>query len=254
MRGRLLGATALPAPDRLSMRGSSTTPTAGVPTTLPSLRERDAIAVPGGTSGSFARMRRPRHRGDMSTADVATKPKTPDRRSPLPGAGAAPAASPGRARPGRPGGVRRWVRSARRPTAVDLFCGAGGLSLGLRDAGFTVLVGADSDPACVETHTANLGGLGYVGDLSDPTSCWSIWRAGGFAASIWSRAGRRVSRSRGPGRAKIRSLVARGRARRAGSAGAAVAGLHGGGRATAAPGGAGRERSRPSRPGTTAPS
>src|SRR5436190_18488600 len=64
--------------------------------------------------------------------------------------------------------VRRWVREARRPRAIDLFCGAGGLSLGLRDAGFTVLAGADSDPACVETHAANLGGLAYVGDLSDP--------------------------------------------------------------------------------------
>ena len=28
--------------------------------------------------------------------------------------------------------------------------------------------GADADPWAVETHTANLGGLGYVGDLTDP--------------------------------------------------------------------------------------
>src|SRR4051812_48977243 len=59
--------------------------------------------------------------------------------------------------------VRSWVREQREPTAVDLFCGAGGLSLGLRDAGFSVLVGADNDPWAVETHTANVGGLGYVG-------------------------------------------------------------------------------------------
>ncbi len=64
--------------------------------------------------------------------------------------------------------VRRWVREARRPTAIDLFCGAGGLSLGLKDAGFSVLVGADVDDRSVETHTANIGGLGYVGDLADP--------------------------------------------------------------------------------------
>ena len=61
--------------------------------------------------------------------------------------------------------VRRWAASAPRPRAIDLFCGAGGLSLGLRDAGFSVLVGADANRWAVETHTGNLGGLGYVGDL-----------------------------------------------------------------------------------------
>jgi DNA (cytosine-5)-methyltransferase 1 len=93
---------------------------------------------------------------------------------------------------------------------VDLFCGAGGLSLGLRDAGFTILVGADSDPACVETHTANLGGLGYVGDLSEPHELldhlegWGISSvdlvAGGPPCQPFSRAGRD----------KIRSLVQEG--------------------------------------------
>src|SRR4051794_14193098 len=71
--------------------------------------------------------------------------------------------------PGDLASVRGWLRSQPRPTAVDLFCGAGGLSLGLKDAGFSVLVGADSDPFAVETHTANVGGLGYAGDLTDPT-------------------------------------------------------------------------------------
>lgn len=104
-------------------------------------------------------------------------------------------------------GVRRWVRSALRPTAIDLFCGAGGLSLGLRDAGFTVMVGADIDPTSVQTHTANIGGLGYVGDLADPQdfldhlSAWRIGSvdlvAGGVPCQPFSRAGR----------SKIRSLV-----------------------------------------------
>jgi DNA (cytosine-5)-methyltransferase 1 len=93
------------------------------------------------------------------------------------------------------------------PTVVDLFCGAGGLSLGLRDAGFAVLVGADNDALSVETHTANIGGLGYTGDLSDPRPFvrqlrrWGIRRvdlvAGGVPCQPFSRAGR----------AKIRSLV-----------------------------------------------
>lgn len=106
--------------------------------------------------------------------------------------------------------VRAWARRAPRPTAIDLFSGAGGLSLGLRDAGFSVLLGADLDARAVETHTANLGGLGYVGDLSDPTELldhiegWGIKRvdliAGGVPCQPFSRAGRSM----------IRNLVANG--------------------------------------------
>lgn len=106
--------------------------------------------------------------------------------------------------------VRRWVRNAPRPTAIDLFSGAGGLSLGLRDAGFSVLLGADSDARAVETHEANLGGLGYVGDLSDPNELldhlegWGLTDvdliAGGVPCQPFSRAGRSI----------IRNLVANG--------------------------------------------
>ena len=37
---------------------------------------------------------------------------------------------------------------ALRPTAVDLFCGAGGLSYGLKLAGISIQAGIDVDPAC----------------------------------------------------------------------------------------------------------
>jgi DNA (cytosine-5)-methyltransferase 1 len=107
-------------------------------------------------------------------------------------------------------GVRRWVGAAPRPTAIDLFSGAGGLSLGLQDAGFSVLVGADSDPACVQTHVANLRGLGYVGDLSDPgdflshLAAWGISSvdlvAGGVPCQPFSRAGQ----------SKLRNLISQG--------------------------------------------
>lgn len=90
-------------------------------------------------------------------------------------------------------------RAVKRPTAVDLFSGAGGLSLGLQDAGFTVLAAADSDPWSIETHTANVGGLGYVGDLTDPADFiehldgWGITSvdlvAGGPPCQPFSRAG-----------------------------------------------------------------
>lgn len=108
-------------------------------------------------------------------------------------------------------GVRRWVRAARGRTAVDLFCGAGGLSLGLRDAGFTVLAGADVDELAMETHAANLGCLGYAGDLTDPTEflehleAWGIRSvdlvAGGVPCQPFSRAGQ----------SRIRDLVRSGR-------------------------------------------
>lgn len=45
---------------------------------------------------------------------------------------------------------------AGRPTAVDLFSGAGGLTLGLVDAGFDVRFSSDWDEACETTHKRNL--------------------------------------------------------------------------------------------------
>lgn len=43
----------------------------------------------------------------------------------------------------------------RRPTAIDFFCGAGGLSLGLKQAGFRVLAAVDIDPLAVKSFKAN---------------------------------------------------------------------------------------------------
>lgn len=52
---------------------------------------------------------------------------------------------------------------------IDLFCGAGGLSLGFKDAGFNVLAGIDVDDAALNTYQANLGGaLGLNEDLFNP--------------------------------------------------------------------------------------
>lgn len=42
-----------------------------------------------------------------------------------------------------------------KPTAIDLFCGAGGLSEGLRQAGFEVLGAVDSDPVACNTYKMN---------------------------------------------------------------------------------------------------
>ena len=65
--------------------------------------------------------------------------------------------------------VRAWLESRPRPWAIDLFCGAGGLSMGLEEGGFSVVAAADSDPVATETHAANIQGLTWTGDLSNPS-------------------------------------------------------------------------------------
>ena len=54
-----------------------------------------------------------------------------------------------------------------RPLAADLFCGAGGLSLGLAQAGFDVVLGVDNDDEALETHRSCHPGLSVNWDLSD---------------------------------------------------------------------------------------
>ena len=55
------------------------------------------------------------------------------------------------------------------PTVVgiDLFCGAGGLTLGLRQAGIDVVAGVDLDPTCEFPFVANNGSLFIEADVRD---------------------------------------------------------------------------------------
>ncbi|MFB4308399.1 DNA cytosine methyltransferase [Actinomadura sp. GTD37] len=95
--------------------------------------------------------------------------------------------------------------------AVDLFSGAGGLSLGVERAGWTVALSVDNDPRALETHRAYFPGLALNIDLGDPegrAELISLLRraeidliAGGPPCQPFSRAGR----------SKIRSLVDEGR-------------------------------------------
>ncbi|MCM3737265.1 DNA cytosine methyltransferase [Bacillus cytotoxicus] len=44
---------------------------------------------------------------------------------------------------------------ANKPTLVDLFCGAGGMSLGFKQLGFKIAFANDIEPACIETYSFN---------------------------------------------------------------------------------------------------
>jgi DNA (cytosine-5)-methyltransferase 1 len=106
--------------------------------------------------------------------------------------------------------TRRWTRAQTDPTAIDLFSGAGGLSLGLQRAGFSVLVGADSDELALETHVANVGGLGYGSDLSDPRAFLARLKAWGITHVDLVAAGLPCQPFSRAGHSKIRSLVQQG--------------------------------------------
>ena len=54
--------------------------------------------------------------------------------------------------------------------AADLFSGAGGLSLGLQQAGVRVVISADHDPRASETHRHHFAGLTLDLDLSDASN------------------------------------------------------------------------------------
>ena len=49
----------------------------------------------------------------------------------------------------------RPTRKQFKPKAMDLFCGCGGLTLGLKQAGFDVIGAIDNNELAVETYKAN---------------------------------------------------------------------------------------------------
>lgn len=108
------------------------------------------------------------------------------------------------------GSWRAWVAGLDKPMAVDLFCGAGGLSLGLQQAGFEVVAAVDTDEHALATHRANFPGRALKMDLADPEQVDELVKqlsgididvlAGGPPCQPFSRAGR----------SKIRSLVKQG--------------------------------------------
>ena len=61
---------------------------------------------------------------------------------------------------------RQRVRNPNELVLLDLFCGAGGLSLGFHQAGFFVAAGLDQNIRAVETHAANFDARSKAVDLA----------------------------------------------------------------------------------------
>ncbi len=103
-----------------------------------------------------------------------------------------------------------WVQGLTAPIAVDLFCGAGGLSCGLEAAGWQVVLATDSDEWALESHGHNVAGRALHLDLGEQQDRDALVEvlddvdvglvAGGPPCQPFSRAGH----------SKIRSLVQQG--------------------------------------------
>jgi DNA (cytosine-5)-methyltransferase 1 len=104
-------------------------------------------------------------------------------------------------------------------TAVDLFCGCGGLSQGLAEAGFTVAAGIDVWKDAITVYASNHGGDGHdaiLHDLSDEDSTIELVSsylpfliAGGPPCQDFSSAGHRKEGDRADLTVKYANVVSR---------------------------------------------
>ncbi|CAN5526463.1 DNA cytosine methyltransferase [soil metagenome] len=74
------------------------------------------------------------------------------------------------------------MRALHRLRAVDAFCGAGGFSLGLSDAGFEVSTAFDIDECSINTYEKNLGPTPFISDVRN-VGKKEIYRSANLKAS-----------------------------------------------------------------------
>lgn len=70
------------------------------------------------------------------------------------------------------------LHKVKNATAIDLFCGAGGLSLGLGQAGFCVTAAIDNDPIATQTYAASLGSHVATGAIEEVSASDLLSKAG----------------------------------------------------------------------------
>lgn len=100
-----------------------------------------------------------------------------------------------------------WVRDSPRPVAIDLFCGAGGLSHGLEAAGYRVALSVDLDEWALESHAHNMPGRALRRDLAvDESRDEIVGLFNDFEVDLIA-AGPPCQPFSRAGRSKIRSLV-----------------------------------------------
>ncbi|MGY3531438.1 DNA cytosine methyltransferase [Bradyrhizobium sp. USDA 4452] len=72
------------------------------------------------------------------------------------------------------------IRLRSRPTAVDLFSGAGGITLGLLNAGFDIVFCSDRDQTCAVTHRRNFPDIPFAEASVEQLSGSDILRGAGL--------------------------------------------------------------------------
>lgn len=106
--------------------------------------------------------------------------------------------------------LRQYALQSGWPLALDLFCCGGGLSLGLEEAGFRVILGVDRDRNAIITHRAHFGGASLSADMSEPEEIDRITNAlDGIPVSLVAGSPPCQPFSRA-GSSKLRSLVRNG--------------------------------------------
>lgn len=93
-----------------------------------------------------------------------------------------------------------------KPTVLDLFCGAGGMSLGFAMAGFEIALGVEKDSLAAQTHAYNFDGKCYQGDIHDIAEPETFIQSYGIAKIDVVIGGPPCQGFTRVGRGKIRSL------------------------------------------------
>lgn len=69
-------------------------------------------------------------------------------------------------------------------TVLDLFCGAGGFSLGCENTGYEVLAGVDNDETAIETYDENFNHQAYQYDLAETEPAMFAFETGIYSEDV----------------------------------------------------------------------